>query len=423
GSFTGGSVSRSTGVFSRKQELEELRVKLTELLQQRTAAEVETDKIKAEVDALSAELTATESEAITAGGDKIRCETQSARIDMALSQATAMQELLRAECESLAQQIAQNQEIAAVSESQMLQMSQDSEKLETELSAITGDDDSFLDTRTRLSDELSETRLAAMTAQKDMEHHESAIASLHTRTGDAEERSRSLSAGMDALTQKSAEYEADITAIEAAASGSKEKIAAIRAQIDACATTRVEKEGAERRKNQEAKRRMDEREALSREIARLTEQKESRDTEYEQTLAKLWEEYELTLSDAEPLCVPFESSTELRRDVAEVRGKMKNLGNVNVGAIEEYAEISQRYEFMRAQVGDVEQSKAELLCLITGLSDEMRTMFAESFVQINRNFARIFTELFGGGNAKLSLENEADVLESGINIEVAPPGK
>ncbi|MEG1274281.1 MAG: chromosome segregation protein SMC, partial [Ruthenibacterium sp.] len=368
GSFTGGSVSRSTGVFSRKQELEELRVKLTELSQQRSTAEAETDKIKAEVDALTAELTATESEAITAGGDKIRGETERMRIGMALSQATAAQQMLFAECEALTQQIAQNQQSAAESESEMSRMAEDSAKLETELSAITGDDDSFLDTRTRLSDEISETRLAAMTAQKDIENHESAIASLHSRTGDAEERSRALSVGMDALTQKSVEYETDIAAIEAAAAGSKDKIAAIRAQIDACATTRVEKEGAERQKNQEAKRRMDEREALSREIARLAEQKESRDAEYEQTLAKLWEEYELALSDAEPLCVPFESSAELRRDVAEVRGKIKNLGNVNVAAIEEYAEISQRYEFMRAQVGDVEQSKAELLCLITGLS-------------------------------------------------------
>ena len=96
-------------------------------------------------------------------------------------------------------------------------------------------------------------------------------------------------------------------------------------------------------------------------------------------------------------CVPFESITELRRNVTEVRGKIRSLGNVNVGAIDEYAEVSQRYEFLRTQVGDVEKSKAELQRMIAGLSEEMRVMFSESFAAINRNFGRIFTELFGGG--------------------------
>ena len=167
----------------------------------------------------------------------------------------------------------------------------------------------------------------------------------------------------------------------------------------------------------------DEREALGREAARLTEQKEAKDAEYEQTVAKLWDEYELGLSEAQALCVPFESITELRRNVTEVRGKIRSLGNVNVGAIDEYAEVSQRYEFLRTQVGDVEKSKAELQRMIAGLSEEMRVMFSESFAAINRNFGRIFTELFGGGTARLYLEDETDVLESGIGIEVAPPGK
>lgn len=423
GSFTGGSVSRSSGMFSRKQEIEELKLKLERLKAEREAAEQATDKAKAEVDALSADLTATESEAITAGGDKIRAETEAARISTALSQAQAAQQLLTAECDTLAQQIEANKRLSEQAAAELAQLATDSAALEQELASISGDDDTFLDTRTRLADEISEARLAGVAAQKDMENHQNAIAALSSRTGDADERARQLRVSIEALTQKNAEYEADIAGIETDAAGSKEKIAAIRAQIEACATKRMEKEGAERQKTAEAKRRMDERESLSREIARLTEQKQGKDAEYEQTLAKLWEEYELTISDAETLCVPFETSGELRRDVAEVRAKIKNLGNVNVGAIEEYAEVSQRYEFLRAQVGDVEKSKAELLALITGLSDEMRTMFTESFAQINRNFARIFAELFGGGNAKLSLEDDRDVLESGINIDVAPPGK
>ncbi len=185
----------------------------------------------------------------------------------------------------------------------------------------------------------------------------------------------------------------------------------------------MECEGDVTRRGAQVRTLTDTREKLGREIARLAEQKEQKDAEYAQTAARLWEEYELTLTDAEALCLPFESVTELRRSVSEVRGRIKALGNVNVGAIEEYAEVSQRYEFLKKQVGDVEASKAELQKLIAGLSDEMRTMFSESFAVINENFGRIFAELFGGGTARLSLEEETDVLESGINIEVAPPGK
>lgn len=109
--------------------------------------------------------------------------------------------------------------------------------------------------------------------------------------------------------------------------------------------------------------------------------------------------------------------------VAQVRAEIKALGNVNVGAIEEYEQVKQRYEFLRVQVGDVEKSKAELLELIAQLCAEMREMFAKSFAEINTHFGRIFQLLFGGGSARLYLDDENDVLSSGISIEVTPPGK
>ena len=343
GSFTGGSVSRSAGLFSRKQEIDELKKKVEALEKQRDAAEEKTDRAKAEVDALSAELTATESEAITAGGDKIRGEVESGRIAAALSQARTAGEMLSAERAQLAAQIAASEKAGA-----------------------------------------------------------------------------DAAAEMEVLTRDSA---AQIETIRAAIAGSRNEIEKREEAKAGAVRRRMEKEGGITQQTARVRKITDEREALGREIARLTEQKEQKDAEYEQTVAKLWEEYELTLSAAQELCVPFESGAELRRQVSEVRGKIKALGNVNVSAIEEYAEVSQRYEFLRAQVDDVETSKAELQKLIAGLSDEMRAMFSESFAAINRNFGRIFAELFGGGTARLYLEDEADVLGSGISIEVAPPGK
>ena len=423
GSFTGGSVSRSAGLFSRKQEIDELKKKVEALEKQRDAAEEKTDRAKAEVDALSAELTATESEAITAGGDKIRGEVESGRIAAALSQARAAGEMLSAERAQLAAQIAASEKAGADAAAEMEVLTRDSAALEEELRAISGSDDTFLETRTRLADELSDLKLKALAAQKDIESHRAAIAQLESRTDENDARARQLAANIETLTAQNAERAAQIETIRAAIAGSRNEIEKREEAKAGAVRRRMEKEGGITQQTARVRKITDEREALGREIARLTEQKEQKDAEYEQTVAKLWEEYELTLSAAQELCVPFESGAELRRQVSEVRGKIKALGNVNVSAIEEYAEVSQRYEFLRAQVGDVETSKAELQKLIAGLSDEMRAMFSESFAAINRNFGRIFAELFGGGTARLYLEDEADVLGSGISIEVAPPGK
>ena len=423
GSFTGGSVSRSAGLFSRKQEIDELKKKVEALEKQRDAAEEKTDRAKAEVDALSAELTATESEAITAGGDKIRGEVESGRIAAALSQARAAGEMLSAERAQLAAQIAASEKAGVDAAAEMEVLTRDSAALEEELRAISGSDDTFLETRTRLADELSDLKLKALAAQKDIESHRAAIAQLESRTDESDARARQLAANIETLTAQNAERAAQIETIRTAIAGSRNEIEKREEAKAGAVRRRMEKEGGITQQTARVRKITDEREALGREIARLTEQKEQKDAEYEQTVAKLWEEYELTLSAAQELCVPFESGAELRRQVSEVRGKIKALGNVNVSAIEEYAEVSQRYEFLRAQVGDVETSKAELQKLIAGLSDEMRAMFSESFAAINRNFGRIFAELFGGGTARLYLEDEADVLGSGISIEVAPPGK
>lgn len=185
----------------------------------------------------------------------------------------------------------------------------------------------------------------------------------------------------------------------------------------------MQKEGSISRESQRQRAVSDEREKMSQEMARLNERKAAAEKEYDELIAKLWEEYQLTMSDAQPFCVPFESAADLRRQVAETRGRIRALGNVNVGAIEEYKEVSERYTFLKNQVQDVEKSRTELTRMIAELSTEMQDIFTRSFAEINRNFGRIFTELFGGGTACLKLDDELNVLECGIEIQVSPPGK
>ena len=142
--------------------------------------------------------------------------------------------------------------------------------------------------------------------------------------------------------------------------------------------------------------------------------------------SKLWEDYEITYEDAVALGYP-PVTEENRAEIAEIqvscRNKMRALGNVNVNAIDEYAEVKVRYDSLSSQVNDLNDSHAELLQIINRLEEEMRTSFLDAFNKINENFGIVFKELFGGGTGELSLTDPDDVLTSGIEIKAAPPGK
>ena len=423
GSFTGGSASRSAGLFTRRTEIEELGRKIKMLTQQRAEKLAALDKAKAEREKLAAELAATESEAITASGDKIRAEAEQNRLDATLAQRQAADELRTAEREELTRRAAQAEQIIQDSESERARLGRQADGLEQDLAALADGDDSFLSARSRLSDEISQCKLDRLSAEKDLDAAKSAIETLKSRSGESAQRVEGLRDSIRRLEASIQENERKI-----AEAGEKKRLAAQRIEeeeqaIKEATEQRLEKEGSITRQNARVRELTDQREALTKEIARLDERRVALESEYDATTAKLWEEYEMTLSDAMAMSVPFESVTELRRGVTEVRGKIRALGNVNVGAIEEYAEVRERYDFMRGQVEDVEKSKAELTGLIGKLSGEMREIFQKNFEQINANFSRIFAELFGGGSARLSLSDPDNVLESGIEISVSPPGK
>ena len=137
----------------------------------------------------------------------------------------------------------------------------------------------------------------------------------------------------------------------------------------------------------------------------------------------MWDEYELTLTEAEALRNPETDLAYANKRITEIKKEVKSLGNVNVAAIEEYAEVSERYETLSTQYKDVTTAKTELEKIIGELTKEMRQIFEVQFAVINKHFDAVFKELFGGGEASLVLEEPNDVLNSGIDFRVAPPGK
>ena len=423
GSFTGGSVQRSAGLFTRKQEMEELRKKAANLQKNCLAAQEKTDQCKEQVDAIQAELTATASEQITAANDRVRAEAEQKRLEAAAAQLERTLATRQQEMDALHAALADSRSKADAAAKQQAELTAEIDRLTAEMSHLAAGDDSFLAQQNALAQELSTKRLEQVTRQKDAELAYSQIAALEQRAKDAADRRTTLEENLVALAARSEACRKEIEAIRQAKAESQTTIVQKEAQIREATQKRLSCQQAETEALAKARVSSDNREEMGREMARLAERKAAAEDEYDQMVAKLWDEYQLSVSQAEALCVDFESLTALRAQVADLRSKVRALGSVNVSAIEEYKEVKARYDEMMRQVTDVEESRNELSRMISKLSSQMKEIFTDSFRAINENFGRVFTELFGGGEASLVLEDETDVLACGIGIRVAPPGK
>ncbi|MDO4330778.1 MAG: chromosome segregation protein SMC [Lachnospiraceae bacterium] len=163
---------------------------------------------------------------------------------------------------------------------------------------------------------------------------------------------------------------------------------------------------------------------LDKDLFRIQSQKEKLDEKLEQQINYMWSEYELTYSTAEKLKSPeCTSLPEMKKQIEGLKSSIRGLGNVNVNAIEDYKEISERYEFLKTQHDDLIQAEEALLKIIDELDSGMRRQFEEQFARIRVEFDKVFKELFGGGRGTLELMEDEDILEAGIQIISQPPGK
>ena len=423
GSFTGGSVQRSAGLFTRRQEIRELQDKIAGLARDCTAARLRTAQCKSQADAVAAELTAAEGEERTAAGDRVRAEAEGRRLEQAVRQAEEAARQRSAEAGALASEAGRQAEAAEKAAEARAALEAEAGALTAELARLTEGGDSFAARQAELADALAQKRMDQLACQKDAELCRSRIADWEQRLADAGAHQDSLAAAIRDLEARDGEILRAIQEVKDQTRRSRDAVREKEAAIQAAAGRRMERQAAETKAQAAARAAAENREDASREMARLSERKSAAEGEYDQLAAKLWDEYQLTPTEAAKFCVEYASLAALRAQVAEVRGKMRALGSVNVGAVEEYQEVRGRYESLKAQVEDVEESRDRLVRMIGELNGQMRDIFRRNFAAINGHFGRVFAELFGGGEASLALEDENDVLNSGIEIRVSPPGK
>ncbi len=423
GSLTGGSQNKSTGLLSRKNEIEKLAVEAKTIAEKREQAQERLTVLTVEVNKLNAEIEAIRSEMQVLNEDRIRFEGEQKRLEHIIAQdekqlADVDAEILRAQ-EKNKELTANITEYAA----RIVVLEADKSRLTAELTAQSGTREDMSKERDVLAAKISDLRIEKTECAKDIEILKQGISDIVGRRENAKEQQDRLLADIHDIRERIAVNETKIRSCEAETASARARIEAFNQQISAINKERESLEGKNTTLHSAEREISGKREGISRELARLEERKISIQKEYDDIIAKMWEEYELTRSEAEGIAIEVENIITAQRDLNDVKNKIRALGSVNVGAIEEYKEVSERYEFLKKQIDDVEASKSELLALISDLTAKMEDIFHESFAQINNNFGKIFTELFGGGKGELVLTDPENVLESGIEIKVQPPGK
>ena len=423
GSLTGGSLNRNTGLLSRANEIETLKKQTAVLEQKSKDAENRSIEISREYSAFEAQLLGSRADLSNLRQDLVRLEAEKRACDNELANAGASVENSMNEITNCRRRIETLEKDKNSAKQLLVELNKKILAAEEKVNELTGSRAELTKKREEISLQLQNLRLEIVSSQKDIDALNSDIVFAKSTGNENLERKAELNQEIEriksVILEKTELINSTNAEIEKLIANQNERSKAIE-KINAD-REQLEKRSAEIRTIERDK--TSERETSGRELARLEERKINIQKQYDDIISKLWEEYELTRREAEDCAVEIDDSKQAQRRLNELKQKIRSLGNVNVSAIEEYKEISERYEFMSAQVNDVEKSKKEIEKLITDLTKQMKEVFVESFDQINKNFTYTFKELFGGGTASLSLADPENILTSGIDILVHPPGK
>ncbi len=423
GSLTGGSLAKNTGLLGRASEIEKIRSdaqkvsdnanqmkekynsemqrfsemseKVSGLKQRLSGLNEDKIKITAEINSRQKELENTEKSL-----DEIMNERKSSV--SRLGELTQTMNDARSEYESYSKTTEQKQKIA---------------------DQLLNDRNDFIQKREKLNEKLQEIKFSVITLEKDISSAEADIQNAKLRAENSEAKIKIQESEIQSIAQRNEQIRADIQTLKSQVSQLAEKIEGTKRKLEELNEEKLSLENLSAELRKQEREKSSERENINGELVRLEERRANLQKQYDETVNKLWEEYELTKREAENVAVRIDEIGKAQRRLNELKQKIRSLGNVNVSAIDEYKEVKERYEFLKIQIGDVEKSKSELIRLINDLTKQMREIFIERFNLINRNFSETFVELFGGGKASLSLADPENVLTTGIDISVEPPGK
>ena len=423
GSMTGGSRITQSGFLVRANERRALRDAIAqreETLRNRRDA---LTKAKDDYAAQQAAAEGARSDLTRAGEDKLRLETSlSVTLSGIRAEKTSL-DALRDETLSAGERVRLLRQTSDEALARIGAMQSQKDEAETLLASLTGDAARSQEAARKAGEALAQINLEIAGLSRDRENCVGQIGQLEQRRSGRRDAVQALEEEREALRERMTNAGARIVELKRERDALRRTKQDILDRIADLVRQREQAEAESAALLEKERGLTQEREALSGECVRLEEKKNALEREQQETENRLFEEYKLTRREAQKLEIDIGTKTDARRRLSAAKAAIKALGNVNVGAIDEYREVSERYTFLSGQVDDVEKSKAELTRIITDLTDSMSRQFRERFAEINRIFSETFVKLFGGGSASLVLEDEGDILNSGIEIKAQPPGK
>lgn len=423
GSMTGGSQSKSAGILSRGKQIDELNEQSAQLEKEldalkakyKTAVE-EANFAASELQGAQADLQQAKEELIRAQGEyKLVCE----KYDSLKERKSALEN----EKNTSIERIDGFEKIKLQAQNDIDLIENDIKNAQSQLEKTTGDALEINEKREQYRQKSEEINLSLVTLAKDAQGARLSIEELELRKNTQSDRVKSIEEEIALIEERNSALLASIGEIKAAAdelrAQARESDESVISQINK--RNDLEKRTAQLRNEEKLKNQ--DREKLSGELVRLDERKLAMQKEYDELNDMLFEQYELTRHEAQALNIVIEDMSQAKKRLHEIKVAIKSLGSINVGAIEEFKEVSERYTFLKEQIDDIEKSKSELMKIIEDLTASMSEKFLDQFNKINAEFKVSFADFFGGGNGELVLEEPDNCLESPIEIKIQPPGK
>ena len=423
GSMTGGSINKEAGILSRANELEKLTAQEKELDEHRRMTESELQEAQRAADQVQYQLETARDQLREAEDACLRLQGQEKQHEILLSAITeALQAALR-EKENLMQRQNADKERLSAQKAKIDVFTQQLAETRGDIQRLEGSQTESAAAIAMVTDAMTacKTEEAALEAERITANaHITDLRDLQTAMdGDREKRL----ALIEITRQDNSRLEEEIGTLRQRQQENDTETNQMRSQMQAVHTARMEAEASKTKAERDAQEKSKDILTMERACAALEQKKLTASMEERQIIDKLWDTYGLTPGTAIEKKGHIDSVTAGSRRIGELKRKIAGLGTPNLGAIEEYARVSERYAYLTEQRDDVLTSKRELESIIRNIQQEMTTVFLAEFAKIDHHFGEVFTEMFGGGKGQLVLEDPQNPLTCGIEIRVQPPGK
>ena len=423
GSMTGGSFNKDAGILSRANELEKLTRQEARLQQDKLTAEAEQTEAKRLYDQVAFQLSTARDQLREAEDQVLRLQGQEKQYQIMADAIAEAENAARTEREALQQRSQTDRERYASQQAKIQVYTQQLAQIGRELSELEGSQTEAVDATAAVNERITrlKTEAAALDAERStaMTHIEDLRNLRQAMEGDTAKKL----ALADAIREDTARLEGEIDALRKRQQENDAEAAQMNVALEQAISDRAGTEASKTLCEREAQEKSKDILNMERACALLEQKKVTSSMEERQIIDRLWDSYGLTPSTAKEHRGEIESVAAGNRRIGELKRKIAALGTPNLGAIEEYARVNERYTYLAAQRDDVLTSKRELESIIRDITREMTSIFVTEFGKIDHYFGQVFEEMFGGGKGQLILEDSENPLTCGIEIRVQPPGK